>query len=264
MKTLDDASAFDLAIPTTSSRTSRSAGSDRLSANVSSIDDNKRTVLRYFEPPTRNDVAGLMAIYDESMTLHVSGNTLTSGSYSKTQLAELAGRVVDVFPTGLTLKVTGMVAEGDRVAAEVESRYPRVGQAVPEQLPFSDQLGAAGARRTRPVCGGSPGAVSFAAGRGRRPAEDPRLRENFIERVFAFRRLKDHLQRTVDECVACRISHGAQDVAAVAFDDGVPEARETRGPRERASASRNARAYEQLFMATLARICRRAHGIPTC
>ena len=89
---------------------------------MSSIDDNKRTVLRYFELLTHNDVAGLMAIYDESMTLHVSGNTLTSGSYSKAQLAELAGLVVDVFPTGLTLKVTGMVAEGDRVAAEVESR----------------------------------------------------------------------------------------------------------------------------------------------
>ena len=93
---------------------------------MSSIDDNKRTVLRYFELLTRNDVAGLMAIYDESMTLHVSGNTLTSGSYSKTQLAELAGLVVNVFPTGLTLKVTGMVAEGDRVAAEVESRGAHV------------------------------------------------------------------------------------------------------------------------------------------
>ncbi len=88
----------------------------------SSIDDNKRTVLRYFELLTRNDVAGLMAIYDESMTLHVSGNTLTSGTYCKAQLAELAGLVVNVFPTGLELTVTGMVAEGDKVAAEVESR----------------------------------------------------------------------------------------------------------------------------------------------
>ena len=89
---------------------------------MSSIDDNKRTVLRYFELLTRNDIAGLLEIYDESMMLYVAGNTLTSGSYDKARLIELAGLVVDVFPTGLVLRVTGMVAEGDRVAAEVESR----------------------------------------------------------------------------------------------------------------------------------------------
>ena len=88
---------------------------------MSSIDDNKRSVLRYFELLTRNDVDGLMALYDESMTLHVSGNTLTSGTYSKAQLAELAGLVVNVFPAGLVLTVTGMVAEGDTVAVQVES-----------------------------------------------------------------------------------------------------------------------------------------------
>jgi ketosteroid isomerase-like protein len=97
---------------------------------VDRLDDNKRTVLRYFELLTRNDVGGLMAIYDESMTLHVSGNTLTSGTYSKAQLAELAGLVVNVFPTGLELTVTGMVAEATGWRPRVESRRrPRVRQA---------------------------------------------------------------------------------------------------------------------------------------
>ena len=89
---------------------------------MSSIDDNKRTVLRYFELLTRNDIAGLLEIYDESMMLYVAGNTLTSGSYDKARLIELAGLVGQAFPQGLVLSVTGMLAEGDKVAAQVESR----------------------------------------------------------------------------------------------------------------------------------------------
>ena len=93
---------------------------------VSSIENNKRTVLRYFELLTRNDIAGLLEIYDESMMLYVAGNTLTSGSYDKARLLELASLVGHAFPQGLVLTVTGMVAEGDKVAAEVESRGTHV------------------------------------------------------------------------------------------------------------------------------------------
>jgi uncharacterized protein len=89
---------------------------------MSSIDDNKRTVQRYFELMSRNDVAALAEIYDDSMLLHVAGNTLTSGTYDKRRLIELAGLVGEAFPDGLALAITGMVAEGDRVAVEAVSR----------------------------------------------------------------------------------------------------------------------------------------------
>jgi ketosteroid isomerase-like protein len=55
------------------------------------------------------------------MVLHVPGNTCTSGAYDKPRLLELAGMVRTAFPRGLVLKVKGLVAEGDKVAAEVES-----------------------------------------------------------------------------------------------------------------------------------------------
>ena len=87
-----------------------------------SIDDNKRTVIRYFEILTRNDIPAMMALYDDSMTLHVPGNTLISGRFNKTQLAEFASRVLDAFPKGLVFTVTGMVAEGDKVAVQAESQ----------------------------------------------------------------------------------------------------------------------------------------------
>ena len=89
---------------------------------MTDLEDNKRTVRRYFDLLTRNDIPGLMEIYDDAMVLHVPGNTLTSGTYDKARLLELAGMVGSAFPDGLALTVSGMVAEGDKVAAEVESR----------------------------------------------------------------------------------------------------------------------------------------------
>ena len=89
---------------------------------MSSAEENKRTVVRYFDLMTRNDIAGLMDLYDESMTLHVPGHTLISGSFGKAQLAEFASSVLDAFPKGLVFTVTGMVAEGDKVAVQAESR----------------------------------------------------------------------------------------------------------------------------------------------
>jgi ketosteroid isomerase-like protein len=88
---------------------------------MSSVDDNKRTVRRYFDLMSRNDVAGLAEIYDDSMLLHVAGSTLTSGTYDKRRLIELAGLVSQAFPDGLVLAITGIVAEADRVAVEAVS-----------------------------------------------------------------------------------------------------------------------------------------------
>jgi ketosteroid isomerase-like protein len=89
---------------------------------VSNLEANKRTVVRYFEILTRNDVGAMMALYDDSMTLHVPGNTLISGTFNKAQLAQFASQVLDAFPKGLVFTVTGMVAEGDKVAVQAESR----------------------------------------------------------------------------------------------------------------------------------------------
>ena len=89
---------------------------------MSDLEDNKRTVRRYFELLTRNDIAGLLDIYDDAMRLFVPGNNCTSGTYDKNQLVEMARMVGSAFPQGLELTVLGMIAEGDKVAAQVESR----------------------------------------------------------------------------------------------------------------------------------------------
>ena len=87
-----------------------------------SLSENKRLVERYFDILTRNDIPELMDIYDDSMMLHVPGDTLISGSFTKPQLAEFCSSVLDTFPEGLKFTVTGMTAEDDRVAVQAESR----------------------------------------------------------------------------------------------------------------------------------------------
>jgi ketosteroid isomerase-like protein len=79
----------------------------------------------------------MMELYDDSMQLHVPGNTLISGTFGKAQLAEFASRVLEAFPQGLVFSVTGMVAEGDKVAVQAESRGVHVsGQPYHNQYHF--------------------------------------------------------------------------------------------------------------------------------
>ena len=82
---------------------------------------NKEIVRRYFDIPTRNDIPAMLDLYAEDMQLRVPGNTLISGTFGKARLAANASSVLDAFPRGLRFTVTGMTAEGDRVAVEAES-----------------------------------------------------------------------------------------------------------------------------------------------
>jgi len=88
---------------------------------MSSLADNKATVLRYFDILSHSDFDALMDIYDDSMRLHVPGDTLISGSFGKAELAKSASEVLGAFPQGLAFTVTGMTAEDDKVAVQAES-----------------------------------------------------------------------------------------------------------------------------------------------
>lgn len=86
------------------------------------LEQNKRLVERYFDILTRNDIPAMMDMYHEGMRLHVPGDTLISGTFKKDQLGKFASNVLDAFPEGLVFTITGMVAEGDKVAVQAESK----------------------------------------------------------------------------------------------------------------------------------------------
>jgi hypothetical protein len=51
-----------------------------------------------------------------------SGQTLISGTFDKAQIQAASGGIFAAFPQGLRFTVNGMVAEGEKVAVEAESR----------------------------------------------------------------------------------------------------------------------------------------------
>ena len=81
---------------------------------------------------------------------------------------------------------------------------------------------------------------------------DPRLRENFVERVFAYWRLRDLFSGTMEPGRARALSHRAQADPDGAFARGVSAARASGGARTGVPAQDLERRYTEAFMAALA------------
>jgi ketosteroid isomerase-like protein len=85
-------------------------------------DRNKALALEFMAANNRNDALALAQMYAEDGTHAVMGATPISGVYTKQQMLAAAGAIFAPFPQGLRSKVVGVVAEGDKVAVEVESQ----------------------------------------------------------------------------------------------------------------------------------------------
>jgi len=81
---------------------------------------NKQLVLDIMNALTRGDVDAVVKAYADDAEVWTSGNTLISGTRTGGHREAIAG-IMDVFPEGLSFTVTGMTAEGERVAVEAES-----------------------------------------------------------------------------------------------------------------------------------------------
>ncbi len=108
---------------------------------MGSIEDNKQFVRDFFDALNAGDVDRIVAAYTEDGTVETMGNTLISGVSSRDEIAAAAGGIYDVFPDGLRFSITGMVAEGDKVAVEAESEGEHVsGQTYANQYHFLFEL----------------------------------------------------------------------------------------------------------------------------
>jgi ketosteroid isomerase-like protein len=94
--------------------------------SMSQVEDNKQRVRDFFKAMNANDTEALVAAYADDGHVRTMGNTLISGTYSKDQIREFAGSVLDSFPHGLEFDLISMVAEDDRVAVEGVSRGEHV------------------------------------------------------------------------------------------------------------------------------------------
>ena len=85
------------------------------------IDENKKFALEFIEAISRGDAQAIQDAYAEDGSSWTIGTMPISGRFSKTEIAQTASSVLDVFPDGLAFQVHSMTAEGDRVAIEAES-----------------------------------------------------------------------------------------------------------------------------------------------
>jgi uncharacterized protein len=86
-----------------------------------SIEDNKRVVARFFDDLSAGNAPGAFGAMADSATWWVLGNFALSGTKTKAQFMQLAADLMSKIDGGLTVKPTGITAEGDRVAVEAES-----------------------------------------------------------------------------------------------------------------------------------------------
>jgi len=82
---------------------------------------NKQLVLDFMDALSRGDVDAVVNAYADDGKVWTSGNTLISGTKTRDQIQEGVSAIMDVFPEGISFTVTGMTAEGERVALEAES-----------------------------------------------------------------------------------------------------------------------------------------------
>ncbi|HEU4387081.1 MAG TPA: nuclear transport factor 2 family protein [Blastocatellia bacterium] len=89
-----------------------------------STENNKRVVSEFLDRFTASDIPGALHTMTEDATWWIAGKPeqlSAAGLYSKQKIARLFHNMVGQLKGGLKMTVKGMIAEGDKVAVEVES-----------------------------------------------------------------------------------------------------------------------------------------------
>ncbi len=89
-----------------------------------SIEDNKKLASEFFARFSANDIAGALDTMTDDATWRIAGKPgqlPAAGVYSKEQIARVFYNMAGQLKDGLKMTVKGLIAEGDKVAVEVES-----------------------------------------------------------------------------------------------------------------------------------------------
>ena len=82
---------------------------------------NKQVVADFFEDFSRGEIDSAFDLVRDDVSWWVPGDLPFSGTKTKAEYMQVVGNIQRGFPGGLRLEPTSMIAEGDRVAVEVES-----------------------------------------------------------------------------------------------------------------------------------------------
>lgn len=92
---------------------------------VSTTEQNRKLATEFFARFDADDVPGALALMAEDVNWWIAGHPGSSpaaGDHTKEQMAQMFRQMDRQLKDGLRMKVKSAIAEGDRVALEVESR----------------------------------------------------------------------------------------------------------------------------------------------
>lgn len=82
---------------------------------------NRELALELIDAISRGDASRILDLYSDDVIVWTAGSLPFSGEHGRDELRELMGSVLSLFPDGLNIQVTGVTAEGERVAIEAAS-----------------------------------------------------------------------------------------------------------------------------------------------
>ena len=85
---------------------------------TSTIKKNKEIAIKFFEALSSGSEAYL-DFYNDDSIIWTAGNNAIGGTRTKKEIIDFAQDILAAFPTGITFNITGMTAENERVAVEV-------------------------------------------------------------------------------------------------------------------------------------------------
>ena len=80
--------------------------------------ENKQIAIKFFEALS-SGAETYLDFYNDDSIIWTAGNNAISGSRTKKEVIDFAKGILDSFPDGIKFNVTGMTAENERVAVEV-------------------------------------------------------------------------------------------------------------------------------------------------
>ena len=89
-----------------------------------SIEANKLVATEFYRRFDTNDIPGVLATMNDDVSFWIAGkpgSTAVTGAQSKAQIAAVFENMLGRMKSGLRMTVNGVIAEGDKVALEVES-----------------------------------------------------------------------------------------------------------------------------------------------
>lgn len=109
-----------------------------------SVERNKQVAREFFERFSASDIPGALALMTDDATWLIPGRRdrmRTAGLYSRERIARLFHAMLEQLQDGLKMTVKSAIAEGDRVALEVESQGDlRNGRQYRQQYHFAIEL----------------------------------------------------------------------------------------------------------------------------